>query len=285
MYGSSLTSDSCILTLIVTGILLGIGLANTNLLSRNISHLWSMGFGAITSESMTQIISSQQFGHSTALFLNILIANSPQPLLSFLFLTYNSLYTCMLMTSEWFDYSRERKTLRVTDPLGDQRTTYRLQLPYKYGIPLVILSGILHWLVSQSLFLVEVRSFNGKGVEDAEYGLTALGYSCIAIIFTILLGSLTIGIGLAMGFRRYDGGMPLATSCSAALSSACHQPTKDIDAAFGAVQWGVPEGDTGDTFLRVADGKQIGHCCFTSFPVTQPIDGLLYAGKGKPKRE
>ena len=78
---------------------------------------------------------------SGGLFLNVLMANSPQALLSFLFLTYNGLYTCMLMAKEWNDYAYERKTLRVTNPVREQRSTYRLQLPYKYGIPLIVLSG------------------------------------------------------------------------------------------------------------------------------------------------
>ena len=42
----------CLLILLVAGILLGIGLQNTMLASTNISYLWHLGFGAVTSESM-----------------------------------------------------------------------------------------------------------------------------------------------------------------------------------------------------------------------------------------
>ena len=51
---------------------------------------------------------------------------------------------CMLMASEWSDYAYERKSLSVTNPIGAQQSTCRLQLPYKYDIPLTVLPGTLH---------------------------------------------------------------------------------------------------------------------------------------------
>ena len=275
-------------TLGVTGWLLSQGLAG-NLQDRSFPYLWKMGFGAITSESMTDIIQTKS--RIRTLFLNILVANSPQPLLSFLFLTYNSLYTCMLLTQEWFSYAHQRKALRVTNPRGDQRSTYRLQLPYRYGIPLIILSGVLHLLVSQSLFLVNVRQYSGNSTsEDYEDEMTALGYSCIAIITTILLSSNTIATGIAVGFRRYKGGMPLAGSCSAAISAACHQPSQDWEAAELPLMWGVVGGKTlGSTEdapdLIDSNGGQVGHCSFTSLPVLPPREGMLYSGNTSNKKK
>jgi hypothetical protein len=44
---------------------------------------------------------------------------------------------------------------RLTKNLrGLQYSTYRLQLPYKYSIPLIIVSIVLHWLLSNSLYLM-----------------------------------------------------------------------------------------------------------------------------------
>lgn len=34
-----------------------------------------------------------------------------------------------------------------------QYSTYRLQLPYKYSIPLILMSIFLHWLLSNTLYL------------------------------------------------------------------------------------------------------------------------------------
>ena len=72
-------------------------------------------------------------------------------------------------------------------------------------------------------------------------------------------------VGLLNGFRRQEG-MPLAGSCSAAISAACYRPEEDVDAATKPVMWGV-----------VSSDKGVGHCCFTSFEVTRPIPGELYA--------
>ena len=244
-----------------------------------------MGFGAITSESITDLVGGST-SRTRTLFLNILVANSPQPLLSFLFLTYNSLYTCMLLTQEWFSYAHKRKALRVTNPRGNQRSTYRLQLPYRYGIPLVILSGVLHWLVSQSLFLVNIQEYDNDSESiDENNSITALGYSCIAIITTIMLGSITIAVGIAMGFRRYEGGMPLAGSCSAAISAACHPSSQDCDvAAEVPLMWGVAEskamGGMMNDSNRVGESNgQVGHCSFTSLLVLPPQEGMVYAGE------
>ena len=260
----------CISTLIVAGILLGIGLQNTLLSSKNLSYLWSLGFGTVTSESL---VSWNKPGNA-GLLLNVLVANSPQALLSFLFLTYNGLFTCMLMASEWSDYAHERKPLRVSNTVGEQRSTYRLQLPYKYGIPLMILSGTLHWLVSQSLFLARVASFDSDGVEDMEYTISTMGYSCIAIITVIILGSIVVALGILNGFRKYRPGMPLVGSCSAAISAACHRPWDDVDAATLPVLWGAVSG-------KEEGGP--GHCCFTSFDTSPPVEGEVYAGQDPNK--
>lgn len=123
---------SCVSTLVVSATLLNIGLNSQTLTSRSITHLWDLGYGAVNTESLV----AWNFPATTGLHLTVLIANSPQALLSFLFLTYNGLFTCMLLADEWSGHAKERKTLRVTSPIGQQRSTYRLQLPYKYSIPL-----------------------------------------------------------------------------------------------------------------------------------------------------
>ncbi len=253
------TTRSSIATLFIASILLAIGLGAGSFTNISFSHLWKMGYGTVTSESM---ISWNHRGPG-GIFLNILVANLPQALLSFLFIAYNGLFTCMLLADEWNGYTHKRKPLRVTSPNGAQRSTYRLQLPYKYGIPLLITSATLHWLISQSLFLANVSYYNAKG-EDTINSISTIGYSCIAIITVIILAAVVIILGLLNGFRRHKG-MPLVASCSAAISAACHRPEEDIDAATKPVMWGVVSSENG-----------VAHCCFTSFEVTRPIPGELY---------
>jgi hypothetical protein len=39
--------------------------------------------------------------------------------------------------------------------------------------------------------------------------------------------------------RKYPEGMPLVSTCSVAISAACHPPDEDRDAHLLPVQWGV----------------------------------------------
>lgn len=225
------------------------------------SYLWTLGYGGVSGETVLHFRGT--------LIQMILIANLPQALLSFLYLTYNALFTSMLLAEEWSGFAHQRKTLRVTCPVGKQRSTYWLQLPYLYGIPLLLISAILHWLVSQTIFLVRVAGQETL-VGEQEYDSldSTCGYSPIAIITVIPLGALLLLVVIANGFRKYKQGMPLAGSCSAAISAACHRPKDDVDAAVFPVLWGA-----------VGTEGPIGHCCFTSFEVSAPVKGESYADR------
>jgi hypothetical protein len=75
-------------------------------------------------------------------------------------------------------------------------------------------------------------------------------------------------LGVGMGLRRYKSGMPLAGSCSAALSAACHPLADEPDVALLPVKWGV---------VSVAEG--VGHCALSSRYVSPPITWRWYAGR------
>ena len=148
--------------------LLGSILGDSHLASRSMSHLWSLGFGKITPESLIRI----NLPRSSGVIYTSLIANSPQLLLTFLYFSLNSMFTSMLLGREWSGYASKRNTLRVSSPHKSQRGTYRLQLPYRYGIPLLIGSGLLHWLVSQSIFLARVDVFDSIGDKDPKTSIS-----------------------------------------------------------------------------------------------------------------
>ena len=217
-----------------------------------------------------------RFTGNTGLIATILIANAPQLLISAAYLTYNSLFTSMLLAREWNRFSQERRTLRVTNPRGQQRSTYWLQLPYSYAIPILIASGLIHWLVSQSIFLAKVNVYDANGNILPHASVMTCGYSCIAMLFVIILAVLCIIGGNANGFRRYKPGMPLAGSCSAAISAACHPPEGDENASTRPLMWGVVDGGVGGG----GDGDDnygVGHCSFSSLAVSPLVPGRLYA--------
>ena len=181
---------------------------------------------------------------------------------------YNGLYTSMLAADEWSRFARRRKALRVTSPTAEQRSTYWLQLPWTYAIPLGVSASVLHWLVSQSIFVVRINSYNPYGQLDEGAGISGNGYSAYAMVIVLAVGSIMALALLLNGLRTLDPGVPLVGSCSLAISAACHGPHGDHDASLLPLQWGAVshESESGP-----------GHCCFTSFDVEKPIVGQRYA--------
>ena len=211
-----------------------------------------------------------------------LIANTPQLVLTILYFTVNSLVTSMLLSREWRSYLTNRKSLRVSSPKqgSKQRTTYWLSLPYRYSIPLVIGAALLHWLISQSLFLVHVTALDDQDNPDPQLSIATCGYSYMPLIATQLLAATILAVTAGLGLlKRYEGGMPLAGSCSARISAACHPPQDDLDAALQDVQFGelvadhVEEDEEGRKKSSEApqgDELMPRHCCFTSHAVRIP---------------
>lgn len=147
----------------------------------------------------------------------------------------------MLLAAEYDGYARQRKPLRVSWPKGHQRSTYYLTLPYRYSFPLMISHTLLHWLISQSLFYVQVLPYDARGNPVPEQQLVACGYSPMAIIFAMCLGGLMVCTILGLGMKSYKTNIPLAVSCSAAISAACHPPPGGGD-ALKPIKWGeIPE--------------------------------------------
>ncbi|KAF3053972.1 hypothetical protein E8E11_001275 [Didymella keratinophila] len=227
--------------------------------------IFALGFGAVDTRAL---ITGDSF--PTDMISLVLIANMPQVILSFLYFAYNGMFTAMLLGYEWTSYAYKRKGLRISHvPSGLQRSTYFLQLPYRFGTPLVILSGTLHWLVSQSIFLVSLDEYNQYGrYTDSS---NSCGYSPIAMLVVVLLGVFMVATLVGFGYIPYKSSMPLAGSCSLAISAACHpdEATKGDTFAMSEekLQWGV----VGTS----ADG--IGHCAFSSKDVGPLVEGRMYA--------
>ncbi|KAF2827095.1 hypothetical protein CC86DRAFT_292029 [Ophiobolus disseminans] len=233
-----------------------------------LAKLWKVGFGSVNGKNLLSI--------GTSLMGSVLLANTPQVILSYLYITFNTLYTNMFIAREWATYLNQRKTLRVTAPIGQQRETYWLSVPFRFAIPMTILSGVFHWLASQSLFMVQITVTVWKStgrVISVTDSISTCGFSPVAIILTTVIATAIAVGGIIMGRLKYPAGMPMAGSLSAAISAACHPSEEDIDAHLRPVQWGaVSHG------LEFSGGNEpVGHCSFSSLPVELPITGRLYA--------
>lgn len=195
------------------------------------------------------------------------LANTPQLVLSFCYLAINSECTSMAGAREWNQLGTSHKGLRVTRPKHEQRSTYFLQLPYKFSLPLTFFSGFLHWLLSQSMFVVRIEHVTRKGVLDSEESRSGIGISALSfIILCVAFYILVIGVAL-IGRRRLRLRIPFAAGCSLVISAACHPPRDDKDAHLRQVQWGVVE-------ERMFDGRQ--HCTLSSQRVRRPKEGGVY---------
>jgi hypothetical protein len=203
---------------------------------------------------------------------NVLLANTPQLAISFVYVLYNNCLTRLMLGREYSGYARQRKPLRVSTPEGEQRSTYRLQLPYRYSAPLMATMAtmaVLHWLVARSIFLVEVNVFDYDGNPMAEK-VSACGYSSMAIVLSLFVSGVIILALLANGVRKLEPGMPLASSCSLAITAACHTPAGDEDAALLPLKYGVVIAEEPDSEINCE------HACFSSKEATPLVDGHWY---------
>ncbi len=261
---------SIIIALIIIAALLGYGISQLDGL-KDTKSLWALGFGTAHAQSLIKGWSLPLVGKSTFIAA-VLVANLPQPILSFIYLFVNGLFTSMLLASEWSDFAYDRKHLRVSSPQDKQRSTYFLQLPYRYALPLMIISGILHWLVSQSIFVADISVNDRAGNLDPTLSVSTCGYSVFAMAFTLIAAGSLLAIAIGLGFRRYRPGMPLVGTCSVAIAAACHAREKEKEnSALLPLKWGAVADDE-------SSQTTVGHCCFSSDVVEMPKEGRVYAG-------
>jgi len=83
---------------------------------------------------------------------------------------------------QWRKKPRLRKPLRVTKPKGFQRSYYFISMPMKYGAPVTTIIMLLHFTMSQSIFVTHIIVYLPNGVEDSQHSYFASVFSCIAII-------------------------------------------------------------------------------------------------------
>ena len=216
-------------------------------------------------------------GLPPSLLANTIIVNITQAVFSILYFSFNGIYTLMTLTKEWSNYALKRKGLRVSMlPRWSQRSMYFLSLPYRYSIPLLTFSGVLQWLISQSLYLVSTKSYGiGLTREPADDTATC-GYSPAAAVSAVLIGSAMMICLVLLAFRRLKSGMPVAGSCSLAIAAACHPslPDKGDDATEETA--GVDDTLPLKWRVEMPECDGVGHCAFSSERVEYPLDGCVY---------
>jgi hypothetical protein len=242
--------------------------------------LWYLGFGQppaiVTSVMVTPASNENQvfLPQGDNPFPLVLLANIPQLVLSTGYLLLNNLLTDMLGAWEWSKIGKNKTKLRTTIPRGQQRSTYFLQLPYTYALPLMIIMIAIHYIVSSSLFVMDIviYGFDSSGDLTMYSGASGwlLNYSPLAIICALAVSLLPLGLLIALSFRKLYPGLPMAGSCSALISAACHPPPEEGDAGLLPVQWGVVKS-------TINPETGVGHCSISSGEVSAPVEGQLYS--------
>ncbi|KAI9716601.1 MAG: hypothetical protein M1828_007634 [Chrysothrix sp. TS-e1954] len=180
-----------------------------------------------------------------------LIVNMPQLLISLLYLMLNSALACVLLAKEIGKHGSISKPLRVSKPIGQQKGTYFLQIPYAYSVPLLVLMILLHWLVSESFYLVSINEYRFTGEYLGPY-IRAIGYSSGPQVFALVIGlTLLLSVLIFARVTTYPKHMPMLSSCSLALSAACHRDDDESgDIAQQSLKYGVLRAKTAEGLPR-----------------------------------
>ncbi len=133
----------------------------------------------------------------------------------------------------------------MSSPQGEQRSSYMLSMPLAYAIPLTVFFALLHWLVSQAIFIVQTTVYESGAANTrlAWKDGSRVGYSAIGLVFVVMaLAFLICGLLVHSALRRYrnvPSDFPRMGTCSAAISAVCHPPKGDTNAHMSPVSMGV----------------------------------------------
>jgi hypothetical protein len=214
---------------------------------------------------------------ANGMMLSVFWANEGHALFGILYIIYNNVFYSMIFQDEWARFQHHRKGLRVSEsPRGQQRTVYFFLMPFKLAFPIMGFSCIIHTLISSTVFLVDVEAW-GHGSEegqkahfftrDAQYDFSSTGFSPLADVALLFFSIAMIMFLVVYAMKKYKSGMPVVSTCSAAISAAIH-PThnEEPNAWLQAIQWGVTE---------PLDGSE--HCTFSAREVGTPNERTPYS--------
>ncbi|KUI55803.1 hypothetical protein VP1G_03148 [Cytospora mali] len=187
-------------------------------------------FGHESSLQNGGLVQWGQISTAGNMIIAIVTANLPQIALTLGYFAYNTLFTRLQAEKEWNSFSIDYRPLRVTSPRGEQCSSYRLQLPYRYSIPLLITSISLHWLVSNTIYIAVIEggfystdeddsSFNTLGLSEDSF--IGIGFSSSAIVLVFSIAVFLMLIPLVLSRREYKGQMVIARANSMIISAAC----------------------------------------------------------------
>ena len=152
-------------------------------------------FGLGTEDPATSLVSGttgHPFQQGLPFPVEVIVANLPQVWSTIAYLTWNNQITRIWLEQEWRSFYRSHQRPRVSissrEP-GIQSARW-FQLPYWLTVLLMSISVLLHWLVSQTLFVVEIYFSDATlaSVFHLHYSplaLISVGTLAMALVFGI----------------------------------------------------------------------------------------------------
>jgi hypothetical protein len=260
---------------------------------KDLTSVLRMGFQSVDPRTLVQSYLASQ--GIAAIVSNVILANTPQVIISLVYFSYNAAITSMLLAHEWSCFFSRAKSLRVSSsPHGLQRSTYFLQLPYHYALPLLGFSVLLHWLASQSLSVISVEVYNMFGEHNARScnsidpsylhsdgevlntfdtycgeDFITMAYSPLGILLSLIVAVVLAIVIFALGRKKLSPA-PVVGSCSVAIAASCHARPDEQAPWEKELRWGA--------FTTQGDTQYFGmaHCGLSSREVEEPVVGTLY---------
>lgn len=240
-----------------------------------IQALISLGVGHTSAWTDMHVLVGTSNKTSIQYFRALIVANAGNVGFSIIRFSYEGVLASVCGALEWEAFAMRPRSLRVSGkPKGEQRSRYFMNLPYRFAVPLLVLCGVMHWLLSQSFFATLVQMFEfdykeGKWVlSSAVPPYTTCNFSPLGIVLVAALlglkGSALLGVSVM--WSKTD--MPLSANCSAVISAACHPRDGENGSCFRKekLKWGV----------LGYDDSGVGRCGFSAGHVTALEDELSY---------
>lgn len=248
-----------------------------NHLDASPSAIWQQGLQVEETHLVNTKWLFQGGSKGLVLLSEILFANGYQLMVSFLYIFYNNIITRQLVAAEWIRFLKPegKKPLRVSSPVGMQRSSYMLSLPMSYSVPLMLAFMLLHWLISQSVFIIQTTAL-APGPDTyrlPNYDSSAVGYSVLGTILSTATGAVLV-LGLIVNavvrkFKDVPSEFLAMGTNSAAISAVCHPPPDDKDTRLFPLNMGVISTDGSE--------KTTPRLTFSTFvDIQEPEDGEEY---------
>ncbi|CAI6267609.1 unnamed protein product [Periconia digitata] len=221
---------------------------------------------------------------------NIVASNSPQLALALAYFIWNSHITVMISAREYTMYAASTKCMNDTQyhqpkhalrltyvrEGTQQRNSHFFAIPLRYWIPITALWTLLQWLASQAVFFARLDLLS-HWLQVSEYSISQVGYSVLGIICFTAVSCVVFISGSVLSIKNINNEMPLAATCSAALSAACHPKDPTLKHFEKKIHWGVEKADD-EAITGGIDGREpLERCTFTSLEARYPTTGSFYA--------